>query len=201
MNFENIDLYLPKYLSSDSLKELYSGLKDFPDNIDTRLYTSGLDPNVIFQGDCLPNLPIVNLPDTSVKNATAVVLSNTCDIDQGNKRFFFKSQILYAPIINLKKYKEGLVSSGLDKDKVDAHIGSLKKQEITQIFYFPKFNDELEDPLLFFDRIYNVSNDFVDREVVNRIFSLSDYGIYLFLFKLSLHFTRIQDKVERGNKK
>ena len=42
-------------------------------------------------------------------------------------------------------------------------------------------------------------NTLIERDKINynRIFTLSDYGAYLFLLKLSIHFTRVQDKVER----
>ena len=37
INIEDIKIYLPKYLSAESNKELFDGLKDFPENIDDRL--------------------------------------------------------------------------------------------------------------------------------------------------------------------
>jgi len=37
-----------------------------------------------------------------------------------------------------------------------------------------------------------------DELLRNRLFTLSDYGFYLFLFKLSLHLTRIREGVSRN---
>jgi hypothetical protein len=198
MNFEDLKIYLPKYLSEESEKELYNSLKGFPKNIDQRIYTNYLENEpVIYQGDGLHNLLAIDLPSTEVKIVPGMVVSNTCDIEPSNKRNF-PSQIIYAPIINLEKYALSL-RKRLAETKVNDHIDTIKKQFVTQIFYLPPIKDKLEESIIFLDRLHNIRNDYFDRTELSksRIFTLSDYGNYLFLFKLSLHFTRIQDKVER----
>lgn len=198
MNLEDIQIYLPKYLSAESSKELFEGLKDFPENIDSRLYTTYLNDEIIYQGDGLRNMLAVNLPDVNLKSVNGMVLSNTCDIEQSNKRPF-PSQIIYSPIINLERYKAGLLSTIGSEERVNNHILEIRKQKITQIFFLPSFGDTLDESIIFLDRIFNISNDYIDRPTLGkiRIFSLSDYGNYLFLLKLSIHFTRIQDRVDR----
>lgn len=200
MNIDDLRIYLPKYLSSESEHELYSSLKDFPDNIDHRIYTNYLkDEPIIYQGDGINDLLAVNLPDVSIKQIPAMILSNTCDIDPTNKRNF-PSQLVYAPIIGFNKYERVLKKdSNKSITQIDEYLASIRKQFITQIFYFPRIEDVLDDSIVFLDRIFNIGNDFVKRESLkaSRIFTLSNYGNYLFLFKLSLHFTRIQDKVDR----
>lgn len=200
MNFDNFELYLPKYLSADSEKDLFQALKDFPKNIDSRVYTSYLqDTSTIYQGDGLKNMYVSNFPETTIKKLQCIVLSNTCDIAVENIRSF-PSQIVYAPILNLRKY-ENTIRQKTDKsdEQIDAHIQAIKQQRITQIFYLPAIEGKLEESLVFLDRINNCPNSLVDRDQLqnNRIFTLSDFGAYLFLFKISLHFTRIQDKVDR----
>jgi hypothetical protein len=200
MSLDDFKLYLPKFLSAESDKELFDSLKDFPGNIDSRIYTNYLsDSNIIYQGDGINNMLFINLPDREIKPVPSMIFSNTCDIDLANTRNF-PSQMVYAPIINLTKYKEVLYTNAQkSKAQIDAHINSIKNQEITQIFYLPKVDGKLEDSLVFFDRVCNCSNKSIDREGIKerRLFTLSDYGSYLFLLKLSIHFTRIQDKVER----
>ena len=200
MNLDDIKIYLPKYLSTESERELYKSLQDFPNSIDQRMYTTHLkDEHTVFQGDGLHDLPAVNLPDTQIKKVLAIVLSNTCDIDPANKRNF-PSQIVYAPIVGLKKYtallKHALLNS---EERITGHLESIRKQYVTQILYLPRLEGSLDESIVFLDRVYHISNDYVDRDKLktSRVFTLSDYGNYLFLFKLSLHFTRIQDKVER----
>lgn len=198
MNLEDIQIYLPKYLSAESTKELFEGLKDFPENIDSRLYTSYLQDSIIYQGDGLRNLLAINLPEVNLKTIAGMVISNTCDIEQSNKRLF-PSQIVYSPLINLERYRTGLISVIGNERRINDHVSEIKKQKITQIFYLPTLDGTLDESIIFLDRVFNISNDFVDRSNLksSRIFSLSDYGNYLFLLKLSIHFTRIQDSVDR----
>lgn len=197
---ETLKIYLPKFLSAESEKELFEGIKSFPENIDSRIYTSYLEnSNYIYQGDGIKDMLVINLPEPLIKPTPSIILSNTCDIDIENQRMF-PSQIVYAPILNLEKYIKTLLTKGnKSMDQIDAHVRSIKKQEITQIFYLPKLEGKLEESLVFLDRILNISNKFIPRDNLknNRLFTLSDYGAYLFLLKLSIHFTRIKDKVER----
>lgn len=200
MKIEDFKIYLPKFLSAVSDKELFEGLREFPYNLDSRIYTDYLsDSEIIYQGDALQDMLVVNLPDATIKPVTSMILSNTCDIDLQNERNF-PSQIVYAPIVNLNKYKDTLYKkSEKSHEQIDSHILSIQKQEITQIFYLPKLNGRLEESMVFFDRVCNFPNKLIDRESIKekRVFTLSDYGAYLFILKLSIHFTRIQDKVER----
>jgi hypothetical protein len=195
MNFDELKIYLPKFLSQESDNELYSSLRDFPDNIDGRLYTNYLsDSELIYQGDGIKEMLVINLPKTDVKPAPSIILSNTCDIDLDNPRNF-PSQIVYSPIFNLEKYRQSLIAkSNKTVEQINAHIASIKRQEPTQIFYLPKLEGRLDESIVFLDRVNNLPSKFVERATVpeKRIFTLSDYGAYLFLLKLSIHFTRIK---------
>lgn len=200
MNFDDFKIYLPKFLSAESDKELFEGLRSFPNNLDSRMYTNYLaETPIIYQGDGIKDLLVINLPNTEIKPTPSIILSNTCDIDLDNERLF-SSQVVYAPIFNLEKYcKVILLKGNKSKEQVDSHIDSIRKQEITQIFYLPKLDGRLEESIVFFDRVLNLPNKFVQRQDLkeSRLFTLSNYGAYIFLLKLSIHFTRIKDKVDR----
>lgn len=202
MELDDLKLYLPRFLSEDSEKSLFEGLKDFPENLDSRFYTGKLEKEeIIFQGDGINGLLVVNLPSKEIKEAKCLVLSNTCDVDQGNSRLF-PSQLVYAPIFDLEKYQSRLASlPEYSSKKIVDHIKTIRKQEITQIFYLPQLGGILKESIVFLDRINNCQNNSIDRRNLpsQRIFSLSDYGFYIFLLKLSIHFTRIRDKVDRGS--
>lgn len=201
INLDELKQYLPRFLSENSEKSLFAGLKDFPNNLDGRFYTSKLkNEEIIFQGDGLKGLLVINLPAKEINEATCLVFSNTCDLDLANSRLF-PSQVVYAPIFNLEKYKNQLENlSGFSAEKIESHIAAIKKQEITQIFYLPQFGASMKESLVFLDRINNCSNSNFNRTTLcsQRIFSLSDYGFYVFLLKLSIHFNRIRDQVDRG---
>lgn len=98
---EELKKYLPKYLSEENYQNLLNELKSFPDNIDSRMYTSILNDDIIYQGDGINNMPIINLSQDlkDIKYVPNLILSNTCDMDLANTRMF-QSSIMYAPIIN-----------------------------------------------------------------------------------------------------
>lgn len=200
MNMDDIKIYLPKFLSGESEKELFEELKAFPDNIDERLFTNYLtDSEIIYQGDGLRDLLVINLPNPELNYVSCMVLSNSCDIDIRNQREF-PSQLVYAPIFNLRKYQEKLYEkSKKTREQIDRHIDSIKHQRITQIFYLPRIIDKLDESIVFFDRVCNFPNKLISRDNIKerRLFVLSNYGAYLFLLKLSIHFTRMYDKVDR----
>ncbi len=197
--FEDIKIFLPKYLSPDSEENLFAALNEFPQNLDSRLYTSyHKDDPMIFQGDGFKNFLVINFPNPKIDTAPVMILSNSCDMNPVNDRFF-DSNICYAPIFKLNKYKESLLKRGKDKNKVEGHISEIARQRIAQIFYLPK-NDKIEeDSFIFFGKIISSPTTCIPKSQLKdiRLFTLSNYGLYLFLFKLSIHFTRIRENVDR----
>jgi len=199
LQLEEIKLYLPKYLSTQHTNILIAELKKFPDNIDSRLYISatGLTEKIL-QGDGLISVPGINLPDGTIRQTPAMVVSNSCDNDPSNARYF-AANLLYCPILKLSKYQRQLIDAGIEPRVVDSHIGAVKKQEIAQVFYLPKGSGLDEERIIFFNSINSCDADHVygDFSAAKRLFRLSDYGIYLFIFKLSVYFTRITEGIER----
>ncbi|WP_315543309.1 hypothetical protein [Capnocytophaga leadbetteri] len=197
-SFEDIKKYLPQYLSDSDAKQLFSALKDFPNNIDSRFYNSyNLDDNILYQGDCLKDIPAFNLPDIRTKLSQSMTISNTCDMDLNNKRLW-NTRILFSQIILLEKLEKALYQK-FSEDRISNYISSLKKQQITNAFYLPK-SKNLDEAIVFFDYTNSFDINFVDRESLKekRLVSLSNYGFYILLLKLSIHFTRIQEKVQRN---
>ena len=202
ISFEDLQIYLPKYLSPGSEQSLFEELKQFPENIDDRLYLSAdyLEPGTIYQGDGIDGLLVVNLPETEIKKVPAMIFSNTCDIDERNKRLF-PSALVYSPIFNLQKYREGLIESKIKGERsIEDHISLIRKQRITQIFYLPIGGGLPNESIVFLDRVNSCDNAFLEREKIKnmRLFTLSNYGLYLFIFKLSVHFTRITEGIDRS---
>jgi len=197
---EDIKLYLPKYLSPKSTDSLLDELKQFPENIDKRFYSKVCEyKDKILQGDGLINLPVINLPESTVKDAPVMVISNSCDNDPDNIRFF-DSRVSYCPIFKLNKYKNMLLESGEENDKVDSHINLIRKQQLVQIFYLPNGAGLEEESFIFFNKVVSCDSDAIFQEGKNRnkIFSLGNYGIYFFVFKLSIYFTRLNEGIDRN---
>lgn len=200
IDFEEIKKYLPKYLSEESTKSLFEDLKAFPDNINSRFYGNVLDDELtIFQGDGIRDLPVINLPDIKIKPFPAIVISNTCDISEENERKI-EPKILYCPLLRISKFEIQLRNSKVQEEKISRYINEIKEQRISSIFYLPQGGELPEDCIALLDNINNCKTSFVSNEEIpgKRLFSLSNYGFYVLLFKLSIHFTRIREAVERG---
>ena len=199
---EDFKTYLPKYLSAEAQTNLFAQLDQFPGNIDSRLYTFQLqEEQTLFQGDGLASLWVADLPSQTIRKARVMVLSNTCDIAPENKRLL-GPRLLYCPVIsftkleNLLRAQQNLPPRFNPADFFDA----IRKQRNSSMFYLPK-NDTLgEEAIALLDRINNCDAQAIslDELLRNRLFTLSDYGFYLFLYKLSLHLTRIREGVARN---
>lgn len=199
MPWEEVQKFLPQYLSAESSESLFQELNNFPANLDQRLYTTCLtDKNIIFQGDGLKLMPLINFPEKEIYESAVMVLSNTCDNSIENERYIAPN-LIYAPIIKISKLVALLEESEIEKIKIDNLVFSIKKQRVTQLFYLPAGDGVEEESIVFFDKV-NSSENYFEPTTINdlRFFSLSDYGFYLLLIKLSIHFTRIREKVERS---
>lgn len=199
--FGDIKNYLPKYLSAEATAKLFAELDQFPKNIDDRLYSRKVGKEQdIFQGDGLDSLWVVNLPDQKVGKARVMVLSNTCDISRGNKRILPPS-INYCPIVSLSKFRRVMEEGGkkFGAGQVENFISDIKGQRVSTIFFLPKNAKLGEDSIALLDRFTHCDSRHcnIDQLIVNRLFSLSNYGFYLFLFKLSIHLTRIREETDR----
>lgn len=196
---DTIAQYLPCYLSEKSKSDLLKNLDDFPNDIDSRMYTTLLeDKEIIYQGDGLKDFPVIRLPDDKIRNSNVMVLSNTCDLSLENSHFTPK-RMCYAPLISLSKYISLLKHKlGKDETSILNHIKDIKRQYISNMYFLPKNSGIKEDSIVFLDTIVNHDN-LVDGKLIpsRRLFTLSDYGFYLFVFKLSIHFTRLQEGVDR----
>lgn len=186
MTLEEIRIYLPKYLSLGTQKNLFDNLRHFPDSFNMYQENFGA---ILLQGDGIV------LEENNLK---VVLLSNTCDMDTDNKRYF-QSQIVYSPLISVNKYKNALLEKGQKKEVIENHIKTIKEQKVTQIFYLPKGSYSDSDSFIFLDRISHTPASSIKKDRITgiKLFSLSQTAFYIFLFKLSIHFTRMQESVDR----
>jgi hypothetical protein len=197
---DDIRQFLPSFLSQGSHAAFIDEIKQFSRSQAKPFYSLALaDKEMLFQGDGVRGFLIVRLPDPTMKPGPAMLLSNTCDVDPANKRLFDAS-LTYAPIFSLPRYLASLRDRFPDDPRLAQHESDVRQQLITQIFFLPKGGELLDDSLVFLDRIISASSNTVNRATVpqNRLFTLSDFGAWLLALKLSIHFCRIRDHVDRN---
>lgn len=107
---------------------------------------------------------------------------------------------MYAPILNLDKYVAVLEKQGVSSVRIKDHVNNIKNQTISQILYLPTTIIYGHDSIVMFDKAISIplSSENISKMLSSRMFTLSNYGFYLLLLKLSYHFTRIQEKVDRS---
>ncbi len=196
-----IHKHLSEYLSASGTPELLQEIDEqFPDIHPTRMYTSvHVNEEVIFQGDGIRELLYVHLPLTDIRPWSCMVFSNTCDIDPHNKGIYPPS-ICYAPIIRLNKYCQALENTGKwTPEQLKSHAEAIRSQKMTTAFYLPRGNKLEAESLVLMDRLCHCDNNSVSRKEIpaRRLFTLSNIGAYLFMFKLSVHLLRMTDSVLR----
>lgn len=201
--FEKIRRYLPSYLAPDEEEKLFSELKGFPSNVDDRLYApQNVSDSHIRQGDGLDDMPLVSLPDDTVKEKPVLIVSNTCDVSPENERAT-TPRILYCPIVDFELFSYYIKESGIydNEGAAEDYLQHVRQQKVSSIFYLPPSPErELEESLALMGRINNCSvevayeNQSVSKD---RIFSLGLYGFYLLVLKISIHFSRFNEGIHR----
>jgi len=193
--FEQIRLFLPKYLSAEQQRQLFSELAKFPDNFDFYIFRDDLR-ELLLQGDGWRGFVVIDFVTGERKTVSGIVLSNSCDIDVENRRDF-PANILFAPLIAVEKYKNSLRAIGKRDEQIDEIIGTIRKQYVTSIFYIPSRSGVTVESIILLDDIHaHPLRDFLGRER-QPIFTLNQYAFYLFLIKLSIHFSRFREGVQR----
>lgn len=196
---EDLRQFLPTFLSQGSQTAFVDEIRHYLGSQIKPFYSSALAAKaILFQGDGLDGLPIIHLPDPTIKPGRALLLSNTCDVDPSNARLFDAS-LTYAPILSLPRYLSALRQQ-FEETRVAQHENDIRQQLISQIFFLPRGARLQEDSIVFLDRTVSSSSTVVDRASVPqiRLFTLSDFGAWLLTLKLSIHFCRIRDQVDRN---
>ena len=196
-NPDNLSTFLPSYLTDERKKDL---LKQMAQSVERRYYKNIDDPNAL-QGDAYRGLKIFHFNDGAEDKIAGVILNNSCDIDPSNSRIR-QGNINFSPLISLDSYREILIQETQDIKRVDQHLNDVRHQRISSFFYFPKdiSSGVTDDSLVSFDEIFTLPiKNFPELPEKSKIFRLSDFGFYMFIFKLSYHFCRLHEGVDRSN--
>lgn len=211
---DNFELLLPKYLTSDQKSRLKDALSQFsiqreienpPSELDYSNFVTKAHCNYFKQSDLVYQIRYPHLNEDNFEfekyYTTAIVLSNTCDISDENPHNLNKKQCVLAPVIELSTYVETLKKmDSFSDDRLSSFLSELKLQRITNIFYISDNGGEEYIALL--DKIFwfptEELNSYIEEINDNKLFSLTHFGYYLFLLKLTFHFSRFPESLDRA---
>jgi len=212
-HLEFIRTYWPPYLSRPLNEKFFADIEsDFPFSTNPyKVYWLSQKPNVFLQGDVVIEIPI-SLWDADENTYQtyyfpSAILSNTCDISLANRRLE-EANTLVAAVFTVHDYVNELRERRISQDRINSFLADLKANKISNLFYLPLLKRDtkviLEESFVRFDLAASLPISIFDIYDGNytpdgdRVITLSNYGFYLFLFKLSIHFSRIREGVFRS---
>ncbi|MFW8745021.1 hypothetical protein [Mesorhizobium japonicum] len=192
----SIQDHIPYYLSQEAKDNLVATLADFPRKIN---YYINKFQDEILQGDGWNSFVVFNYENGQKQPIKGILLSNSCDISPDNKRPI-PPTYTFAPIVKLSAYTQQLSAAGVSEEQIQNKIIAIKEQTVTTLFYLPKDGNLDEDYVAILSEANSIpSQAFYERKDRQKIFTLSQVGFYLFVFKLSIHFCRFHEEVDRFN--
>ncbi len=210
LNDYSFDQLLPGYLTNVEKGRIRDSLEQFfdrPEKINYNGFYSMEGQNFLMQSDILHSVSGIDWNEEQNTYTTgyspALLISNSCDVSTENNRSINSKEALFAPLISVKLHLQSLHEAGYRADQIQRFHTTLAKQEYTNLLYLPPNPINHEEYIVRLDRIYwvpqtqlvNIVNDLNG----HRFVSLSDWGYYLYLTKLSLHTCRVPEEIERRN--
>jgi len=177
-------------LLPEHLKSFADDLKEYPHGFAKWLY--GALQNEIYQGDILKSIKVVGIDedgDAVSRKGAAVVISHTCDCQQGQSEF-----ILVAPVFSVQERIDG---SELTTQQLNDYVRDLRANRITDLFFLPGIGG-LPDCFVDFSQVCAIAAAHLYAATFplsdHRLISLSQKGHYFFLMKMAFHFCRSDPK-------
>lgn len=204
MNFDvqSLQQQLPYYLTAEDRQALVDELKALSQGGAADYFLSPYQDTFkadILQGDGWRGFQLFKFDTGERRSVQGLVMSNSCDVDPGNQRDV-PARVLFAPLVKLAAYERMLRASSIGKQKVDEKLASIRAQKTTNVFYLPAGGPLTEDHVVRFDDAHSMPvAAHVLAEDRDKLFTLSNTGFYMLVLKLSVHFCRLHERVNRKN--
>lgn len=193
--FDELRVFLPKFLSAAEQDQLLEELGKFPAAASYYLPHEMKKPEIL-QADGWRGFVVADVSSGERKHVSGVVLSNSCDIDLSNRRALIP-RMIFSPLISVTIYRARLSKSGMADKKIEDHLSAIRQQVVTNIFHLPAMSYGPEESIILLDGIHVQPVNMFLEGSRSRLFRLSQVAFYAFLLKLSIHFTRMQEGVKR----
>jgi hypothetical protein len=193
---------IPYYLTADpNKKALLANLRALLEGANNGYFIpKGYDgyASEMLQGDGWPGLQVYSFITNNKMSVRGIVLSNSCDISSENQRVV-PPKVTFAPIVKLSRIEERFQERGLDEKKVASRLQAIRAQDVTSMFYLPEDGLLDAEHVALLDDLHSIPVDAL-AQAAEKLFTLSMAAFYLFVFKLSVHFCRLQENVDRSPK-
>ena len=195
-SFEEISVFLPKYLSPSKQQGLFDELKRFPDKVSYYTPVATLGEDEFLQGDGWRGLIAIDFDTLEKKAVSGVIISNSCDIAVANKHDHMPN-VLFAPIVRLSGFLDILRGAGSTDGDIEKKTAVIRRQSISSMFYLPSCANVIDESIIVLDDVHRHPLKHFVGSPRTRLFRLTQFAFYLFIIKLSIHFHRINEGVER----
>lgn len=199
---ESLQRQIPYYLTAEDRQALVDELKAISQGGTANYILSSHHDSFkeeMLQGDGWRGFQLFMFESGDRRSVRGIVLSNSCDVDPSNPRDV-PARVIFAPLVKLSAYEALLRGSGIDAARVDEKVASIKAQKTTNIFCLPAGGPLEEDYVVRLDDAHSMPvAAHVGAEGREKLFTLSNTGFYMLVLKLSVHFCRLQEKVNRKN--
>lgn len=201
LDLDNVGQYLPTYLSAEDRSVLLRELKAVSSAASGNFFldrTKDEFSDIMLQGDGWTGLTLALLESNKQLMVRGMVLSNSCDVDPQNPRDI-PARVVFAPLVKLSTYRSLLSKAAIEKEKIDEKLNSIRSQKTTNMFFLPAGGPLEEEHVVRLDDIHSLPISMFQKNIEReKLFTLSNLGFYLLAFKLSIHFCRLQEKVNRN---
>lgn len=204
MNFdaESLQQQIPYYLTAEDRQVLVDQLKAISRGGTADYFLDPYRDNFkadMLQGDGWRGFQLFKFDTGERRSVQGLVLSNSCDVDPENPRDV-PARLIFAPLVKLAAYETLLRARGIDEQKVDAKLASIRAQKTTNMFFLPRGGPLAEDHVVRLDDAHSMPvAAHVKAKDREKLFTLSNTGFYMLVLKLSVHFCRLHEKVNRKN--
>ncbi|MDY7073518.1 hypothetical protein PshuTeo2_36500 [Pseudomonas hunanensis] len=195
MDLQTIKDQIPYYLTKPAAEGLLRELENY--NAKTDFYTSR-HPDEFLQGDGWRGFEIYDFTSKQGRTVRGIVLSNSCDISPENKRDI-PAKVSFVPIIKLDKIKKLFEQAGLEQKSIDSKVQAIREQKNTSFFFLPAQGTVSDEYVAWLSDVHSMPTSvFLEGQERSKLFTLNLTGFYLFLLKLSIHFCRFHEEVDRS---
>ena len=200
LDIESLQQQIPYYLTSKDRQVLVKELRAISRGGTANYFlshTRDAFKSDMLQGDGWRGFRLFMFDTGKRRSVQGLVISNSCDIDPNNRRDL-PARVIFAPLVKLATYEALLGKRNIKQRKIDEKLAAIRAQKTNNLFFLPSGGPLADDHIVRLDDAHSMPvaahSAAPDRE---KLFTLSNTGFYMLVLKLSIHFCRLQEKVNR----